>query len=142
MAVTSRPSLCQRRHRFVSQHPFVAAGGVALDANTLETNIIHFKLDVDEWKDNEKKVRLALILLPKWVDPAIRGKVQEYENPKEAWEYLKGQYKMTNLPRNSQKIQSRAQGHCVDNRNPSIPASCHDNHLVKACLVKSNEKKS
>ena len=70
------------------QHPFAAASSVALDAITLETNSIHFKLDVDEWKDNDKKVRLALTLLPKWVDPAIRGKVQEYENPKEAWENI------------------------------------------------------
>lgn len=39
---------------------------------------------------------MARSLLPKWVDPAIRGKVQECDDPKDAWEYLKGQYKITN----------------------------------------------
>ena len=73
-----------------------SAGGVALDANALETNIIHFKLDVEEWKDNEKKVREAITLLPKRVDPSIRGKVQEFQDPKAAWDYLEQQYRMTN----------------------------------------------
>lgn len=59
-------------------------GGVPLDTNTLETNIIHYKLDVEEWKENDKKVRLARAFLPKWVDPSIRGKIQEFDYPKAA----------------------------------------------------------
>ena len=52
-----------------------SAGGIPLDTNVLETNIIYFKLDVEEWKDNNKKVCNVITLLPKWVDPSIRGKV-------------------------------------------------------------------
>ena len=85
-----------KKKRLTADAEIAAAGGVPIDTNTLETNIIHFKLDVDEWKENDRKVRRALTLLPQWVDPAIRGKLQEYKDPKDAWEYLRGQYKMTN----------------------------------------------
>lgn len=63
-----------------------AAGGVSVasDTNTLETNIIQYKLDTEEWKESDKKVRNAKTLLPKWVDPAIRGKLEEFEDPKDA----------------------------------------------------------
>ena len=70
-----------------ADNQIAASGGVPLDANTIETNTIHYKLDLEEWKENDKKVRNAKTLLPKWVDPAIPGNLEEY---------LKGQYKMTN----------------------------------------------
>lgn len=53
-------------------------------------------MDSEKWKDNDKKVRRAQTLLPQWVDPAILGNLEEYKNPMDAWEYLKGQDKMTN----------------------------------------------
>lgn len=57
-----------KKKRMNADAQIAASEGVTLDANTLETNIIHYKLDVDEWKENDKKVRLAQTLLPKWVD--------------------------------------------------------------------------
>ena len=64
-----------KKKRMSADAQIAAAGGVALDANTLETNIIHYKLDLEEWKGNDKKVREAQKLLPNWVVPSIRGKV-------------------------------------------------------------------
>ena len=55
-----------KKKRMNADAQIAASGGVTLDAtldaNTFETNIIHYKLDVDEWKENDKKVRLAQTL--------------------------------------------------------------------------------
>ena len=93
----------QKKKRMTADAEIVASDSSSSQApttpaalNTLETNITLYKLDSEEWKDNDKKVRHAQTLLPQWVDPAIRGNLEEHENPMDAWEYLKGQYKMTN----------------------------------------------
>ena len=52
--------------------------------------MIQYKLDAEEQKENDKKVRNVKTLLPKWVGPAIRGKLEEFNDPKDAWEYLRG----------------------------------------------------
>ena len=58
--------------------------------------VAEYKLDLDEYRDNDQKARLAHSLLTFWVDPAIRGNLQTHETPKKAWDWLEGQYKMNN----------------------------------------------
>ena len=90
----------QKKKRVSADDSIVNSGNTSIPTtgqlNTLETNIVQYKLDVEEWKEHDKRVRRAQTLLPEWVDPAIRGKLEEYENPKDAWDYLQSQYKMTN----------------------------------------------
>lgn len=57
--------------------------------------VAEYRIDLDEYKDNAKLVREALSLLARWVDPAIRGTIIAFVTPKEAWDFLKDQYKMT-----------------------------------------------
>lgn len=67
----------RERQRMTTDAQMASAGGVNLtsDINTLETSITQYQLDIEEWKENDKRVRNAKTLLPKWVDPAIRGKL-------------------------------------------------------------------
>lgn len=46
-----------KKKRQSADSAIVAAGnsGVPLDTNTLETNIIHYKLDLEEWKENDDR---------------------------------------------------------------------------------------
>lgn len=57
--------------------------------------VAEYRLDLDEYKDNEKLVREAHSLLAAWVDPAIRGNAMACTDPKSAWDFIKSQYKMT-----------------------------------------------
>ena len=50
------PKTKKKRQSADAQTGAVGAGGVPLDTNTLETKIIHYKLDLEEWKENDKKV--------------------------------------------------------------------------------------
>ena len=54
-----------------------------------------YQFDLEDWRDNEKRVRLALALLSVSVHPTILNSLQEYDSPKEAWDWLKAQYKMS-----------------------------------------------
>ena len=65
-------------------------------ANVLEANVFQYKLDVEEWKDNDKSFPIAEIPLLLCVYPTICRKLEGYDDPKDAWGFLKGQYKMPN----------------------------------------------
>ena len=56
--------------------------------------IAQYKLELEEYDRNHKKVRLARALLGYWVDKAIRGQIIRIDSPKEQSEWLKRQYKM------------------------------------------------
>ena len=56
--------------------------------------ISEYKLDLEEYEKNNKRVRIANALIAYWIDPAIRGKVQSLEDPKQAWDWIVSQYKM------------------------------------------------
>ncbi|KFX96088.1 hypothetical protein V490_03519 [Pseudogymnoascus sp. VKM F-3557] len=60
----------------------------------ISVRIAEYKLDLEEFEKNEKKVRGALTLITYWVDPAVRGNLQEFTDPWEAWLWLKQQYAM------------------------------------------------
>ncbi|KAI9744531.1 MAG: hypothetical protein M1818_002060 [Claussenomyces sp. TS43310] len=57
-------------------------------ALTIDTGlaIVEYKLDLEEYRHNDSRV-----------DPAIRGNIQTYENPTEAWIFLTSLYKMQNV---------------------------------------------
>ena len=61
-----------------------------------ETNIVLYKLDMDEWRENDKRVGSAQLLLHHWVDPSIRRNLEKYGDPQQAWDYLKATYKIPN----------------------------------------------
>ena len=57
--------------------------------NTDNTSrIAEYRIDLEEYERNNKRVRTASALLQYWVDPAIRGTIQTYIDPKEAWHYI------------------------------------------------------
>ena len=45
-----------------------------------------YRIELEEYKDNEKLVRVASALLGRQVDPAIRGNIMSCATPKDAWE--------------------------------------------------------
>jgi len=57
------------------------------ESQEVSAKIAEYKLDLEEYRENEKKLRLSLSLLAFWVDPAIRGTLQTYDNPEKAWDY-------------------------------------------------------
>lgn len=67
-----------------------------IDPPTSDTTsyIAQYKLEMEEYERNQKKLRIARSLLAYWVDPSIRGRIQAKVSPKEAWEWLQEQYKM------------------------------------------------
>lgn len=54
-----------------------------VDKVTTETTayITQYRLEVDEYKDNAKRYRLAKALLAFWIDPTIRGRVINISKP-------------------------------------------------------------
>ncbi|OBT54919.1 hypothetical protein VE04_06572 [Pseudogymnoascus sp. 24MN13] len=56
--------------------------------------IAEYKLDLEEYEKNDKKVRNARSLIAYWVDPVVRGNLQEYMDPYDSWLWLKSQYGM------------------------------------------------
>ncbi|KAK8194216.1 hypothetical protein M8818_007404 [Zalaria obscura] len=56
--------------------------------------IAQYRLELEEYERNHKRVRLARALLPYWVDPSIRGQIIKIDSPKTMWDHLKSQYKM------------------------------------------------
>jgi len=74
----------------------IAAQSNEYDADDIQMRIAEYKLDCEEYKENEKKVRTARTLLAAWVDPSIRGSLQEQKTPKEAFDFIHQQYRMTN----------------------------------------------
>ena len=73
-----------------------ASYGADADAYILQARIAEFPFELDEYGDNEVKLRLAKSLLAFWVDPAIRIRLQTHSTPAVAWNWLKQQYNMTN----------------------------------------------
>ncbi|KAL8864561.1 MAG: hypothetical protein Q9198_009785 [Flavoplaca austrocitrina] len=63
----------------------------------LNTRLAFYKFDLDSYEKYEKKTSQALALLVTWVDPIIRGKLQSYATAYHAFEYLKQQYKMSDV---------------------------------------------
>lgn len=69
-------------------------GGKPLDINT---RLAFYKFDLDSYEKYERKSSQAIALLVTWVDPIIRGKLQSYSGPHDAFQYLKKQYKMSDV---------------------------------------------
>ena len=65
-----------------------------LSSAQLSARISEYKLDLEEYEKNNKMVRTANALMAYWIDPAIRGKVQSFNSPYLAWEWIRSQYKM------------------------------------------------
>ncbi|KAK7729318.1 hypothetical protein SLS63_006191 [Diaporthe eres] len=63
-------------------------------ASDQTARIAEYRLDLDEYRENEQKVRLAMSLIIHWVDASIRGKLQKAQTPTEVWSTLEQQYKM------------------------------------------------
>lgn len=63
----------------------------------IQTALALYKFDLDAYDKYEKKTDQAMALLVSWVDPIIRGKLQTFTQPYLAWEYLKEQYKMSDV---------------------------------------------
>ena len=63
----------------------------------LNTRLAFYKFDLDSYEKYEKKTSQALALLVTWVDPIIRGKLQSHTTAYHAFEYLKQQYKMSDV---------------------------------------------
>ena len=58
------------------------------------SRIAEYKIDLEEYERNNKRVRTAAALLQYWVDSAVRETIQAYLDPKDAWKYIQSQYKM------------------------------------------------
>lgn len=63
----------------------------------LNTRLAFYKFDLDSYEKYERKSSQAMALLVTWVDPIIRGKLQSYSGPYNAFQYLKKQYKMSDV---------------------------------------------
>jgi hypothetical protein len=63
-------------------------------SDDLQVRIHEYKFDLDAFQANDKLVREAKTFIAYWVDDAIRGTVQSFKNPKDAFDYLVSQYKM------------------------------------------------
>ena len=63
----------------------------------LQSRLALYKFNIDNFEKSRKRVNQAMALLVCWVDATIRGRLQNYEFPMEAWEYLEGQYKLSDI---------------------------------------------
>lgn len=65
------------------------------ESNELRMRMQEYTLDLAEYDRQDQRVRDAISLICYWVDPAIRGNLLSLDNPKEVWDWLASQYKMT-----------------------------------------------
>lgn len=81
----------------ISKLQETTADGKPKSTLDLNTRLAFYKFDLDSYEKYEKKTSQALALLVTWVDPIIRGKLQSYTTAYHAFEYLKQQYKMSDV---------------------------------------------
>ena len=67
---------------------------ISNEATDNSSRIAEYRINLEEYERNNKRVRTAAALLQYWVDPAIHGTIQSYMNPVDAWNYIQSQYKM------------------------------------------------
>ena len=62
-----------------------------------QSKLALYKFNLDAFEKNQKKLNQAMALIVCWVDPTIRGRLQQYYMPHNAWLYLISQYKMSDV---------------------------------------------
>jgi len=63
----------------------------------VSTRMAEYKIDLEEYTRYEKNCRIALSVLAYWVDPSIRGKIQSFKSPHDAFKWIQTQYKMQDV---------------------------------------------
>lgn len=68
-------------------------------ASTMDfsTRLSLYKFNLEAYEKSRKKLHQAMALLVCWVDPTIRGRLQHYQDPRNAWVYLQSQYRMSDV---------------------------------------------
>ncbi|EPE29662.1 hypothetical protein GLAREA_00822 [Glarea lozoyensis ATCC 20868] len=80
--------------RLKSKEPAVEKPSDQQTPSDQSARIAEYRLDLDEYEDNERRARLAMMLIIYWTDPSIRGTLLQYDTPAAIWKVVKDQYQM------------------------------------------------